>query len=227
MITYNTASAAVLRDARERYTRGYDIPVTEVIHRPCAAPWRRPHGRVGVMGAEAARRGTAPLRRHVRGGRPAGHRLGGVPEFVRIWWSAGSPSGRAAAHRPGVSAAPRGPVEGSPSCSLRALPAARRGDLLRRGGERQPGVLGGECAPGSAPQYRSLLTTAWRDPRWHPAASCLAWATTVSSEGLASGSWARRCCASATPRPWPRCPTAPLAIRPGSALVGRQKVATP
>ena len=31
VIACNTASAAVLRDARERYTRGYNIPVTEVI----------------------------------------------------------------------------------------------------------------------------------------------------------------------------------------------------
>lgn len=54
VIACNTASAAVLRDARERYTRGYDIPVTEVIQpavRRAVATTRT--GRVGVIGTEA------------------------------------------------------------------------------------------------------------------------------------------------------------------------------
>ncbi|RLY94681.1 glutamate racemase [Kocuria tytonicola] len=54
VIACNTASAAVLRDARERYTRGYDIPVTEVIQpavRRAVATTRS--GRVGVIGTEA------------------------------------------------------------------------------------------------------------------------------------------------------------------------------
>ena len=47
VIACNTASAAVLRDARERYTRGYNIPVTEVIQpavrRAVATTRSRPH----------------------------------------------------------------------------------------------------------------------------------------------------------------------------------------
>lgn len=54
VIACNTASAAVLRDARERYTRGYNIPVVEVIQpavRRAVATTR--NGRIGVIGTEA------------------------------------------------------------------------------------------------------------------------------------------------------------------------------
>lgn len=54
VIACNTASAAVLRDARERYTRRYGIPVIEVIQpavRRAVAATRS--GRVGVIGTEA------------------------------------------------------------------------------------------------------------------------------------------------------------------------------
>lgn len=54
VIACNTASAAVLRDARERYTRVYGIPVVEVIQpavRRAVAATR--NGRVGVIGTEA------------------------------------------------------------------------------------------------------------------------------------------------------------------------------
>ncbi|WP_354182337.1 glutamate racemase [Arthrobacter sp. UYP6] len=54
VIACNTASAAVLRDARERYTRRYGIPVIEVIQpavRRAVSATRS--GRVGVIGTEA------------------------------------------------------------------------------------------------------------------------------------------------------------------------------
>jgi len=54
VIACNTASAAVLRDARERYTRVYGIPVVEVIQpavRRAVAATR--NGRIGVIGTEA------------------------------------------------------------------------------------------------------------------------------------------------------------------------------
>lgn len=54
VIACNTASAAVLRDARERYTRGHHIPVVEVIQpavRRAVATTR--NGRIGVIGTEA------------------------------------------------------------------------------------------------------------------------------------------------------------------------------
>jgi glutamate racemase len=54
VIACNTASAAVLRDARERYTEGRGIPVVEVIQpavRKAVASTR--NGRVGVIGTTA------------------------------------------------------------------------------------------------------------------------------------------------------------------------------
>ncbi len=54
VIACNTASAAVLRDARERYTRVYGIPVVEVIQpaaRRAAAATR--NGKIGVIATEA------------------------------------------------------------------------------------------------------------------------------------------------------------------------------
>lgn len=54
VIACNTASAAVLRDARERYTEGKSIPVVEVIQpavRRAVAATR--NGRVGVIGTTA------------------------------------------------------------------------------------------------------------------------------------------------------------------------------
>ena len=54
VIACNTASAAVLRDARERYTRVYGIPVVEVIQpaaRRAVAATR--NGRIGVIAREA------------------------------------------------------------------------------------------------------------------------------------------------------------------------------
>lgn len=54
VIACNTASAAVLRDARERYTRTYGIPVVEVIQpavRRAVASTR--NGRVGVIATQA------------------------------------------------------------------------------------------------------------------------------------------------------------------------------
>ena len=54
VIACNTASAAVLRDARERYTRQYSIPIIEVIQpaarRALAATRNR---KIGVIATEA------------------------------------------------------------------------------------------------------------------------------------------------------------------------------
>jgi glutamate racemase len=53
VIACNTASAAVLRDARERYTGGYRIPVVEVIQPAVRAAVRQTRNRkVGVIGTE-------------------------------------------------------------------------------------------------------------------------------------------------------------------------------
>lgn len=54
VIACNSATAAVLRDARERYTAGYGIPVVEVIQpavRAAVAATR--NGKVGVIGTSA------------------------------------------------------------------------------------------------------------------------------------------------------------------------------
>ena len=51
VIACNTASAAMLRDARERYTEGHGIPVVEVIQPAVRAAVRSTrNGRVGVIG---------------------------------------------------------------------------------------------------------------------------------------------------------------------------------
>ena len=51
VIACNTASAAVLRDARERFTDGYGIPVVEVIQPAVRSAVRQTrNGRVGVIG---------------------------------------------------------------------------------------------------------------------------------------------------------------------------------
>lgn len=53
VIACNTASAAMLRDARERYTQGYGIPVLEVIQPAVRAAVRQSkNGRIGVIGTE-------------------------------------------------------------------------------------------------------------------------------------------------------------------------------
>lgn len=54
VIACNSASAAVLRDARERYTGGYGIPVVEVIQPAVRrAVMATRNGKIGVIGTEA------------------------------------------------------------------------------------------------------------------------------------------------------------------------------
>lgn len=54
VIACNSASAAVLRDARERYTRGFGIPVIEVIQPAVRTAVRTTrNGKIGVIGTEA------------------------------------------------------------------------------------------------------------------------------------------------------------------------------
>ncbi len=53
VIACNTASSAMLRDARERFTEGYGIPVVEVIQPAVRSAVRRTrNNRVGVIGTE-------------------------------------------------------------------------------------------------------------------------------------------------------------------------------
>jgi glutamate racemase len=53
VIACNTASSAMLRDARERYTEGRGIPVVEVIHPAVRAAVRQTRNkRIGVIGTE-------------------------------------------------------------------------------------------------------------------------------------------------------------------------------
>lgn len=60
VIACNTASAAVLRDARERYTEGAGIPVVEVIQPAVRAAVRATkNGHVGVIGTEGTIRSRA------------------------------------------------------------------------------------------------------------------------------------------------------------------------
>ncbi len=60
VIACNTASAAMLRDARERYTEGHGIPVVEVIQPAVRAAVRQTRNkRVGVIGTDGTIRSRA------------------------------------------------------------------------------------------------------------------------------------------------------------------------
>jgi glutamate racemase len=60
VIACNTASAAMLRDARERFTDGYGIPVVEVIQPAVRAAVRQTRNkRVGVIGTEGTMKSKA------------------------------------------------------------------------------------------------------------------------------------------------------------------------
>jgi glutamate racemase len=60
VIACNTASAAMLRDARERFTQGYGIPVVEVIQPAVRSAVRQTRtGRVGVIGTAGTIRSRA------------------------------------------------------------------------------------------------------------------------------------------------------------------------
>lgn len=60
VIACNTASSAVLRDARERFTEGYGIPVVEVIQPAVRSAVRKTRNqRVGVIGTEGTVRSRA------------------------------------------------------------------------------------------------------------------------------------------------------------------------
>lgn len=83
VIACNTASAAVLRDARERYTRKYGIPVVEVIQpaaRRAVAATR--NGKIGVIATEA----TVTSRAYEDTFNVSGHEIFSVacPRFVEF-----------------------------------------------------------------------------------------------------------------------------------------------
>lgn len=136
VIACNTASAAVLRDARERYTRAYNIPVVEVIQpavRRAVASTR--NGKIGVIGtgatvgsrayddtfAAAPRRTSPPWR--VRNSSSTWTRCDHGPELLRAARATADHS-RMRVWTPWFWGAP--------------LSAIDRGDLLRHGGRREP-----------------------------------------------------------------------------------------
>lgn len=84
VIACNTASAAMLRDARERFTQGYGIPVLEVIQPAVRAAVRQTrNGRVGVIGTE----GTIQSRAYEDAFAAAAHlelRTQACPRFVEF-----------------------------------------------------------------------------------------------------------------------------------------------
>ena len=136
VIACNSASAAVLRDARERYA----VPVVEVIRpavRRAVAATR--NGHVGVI-STAGDQDQPGLRGRVRRRAALTVTTQACPRFVEfvergVTGGAGAAAGRARVPRPGGRGRRR-----HPDPRLHALPAADRRDLLRHGRRRDPGV---------------------------------------------------------------------------------------
>ena len=135
-IACNSASAAVLRDARERYTARYGIPVIEVIQpavRRAVAATRT--GRVGVIGTSA----TVGSRAYedTFAAAPDLHITSvACPAFVP-YVEAGITTGPGAARRrPRIPGTAQGRRGGHRGAGLHALSAAHRRHLLRDGGGR-------------------------------------------------------------------------------------------
>ncbi len=84
VIACNTASSAMLRDARERYTEARGIPVVEVIHPAVRAAVRQTRTkRIGVIGT-ARHHQLARVRRRVHRRIRPRDLLAGVPALRRI-----------------------------------------------------------------------------------------------------------------------------------------------
>ena len=196
-IACNSASAAVLRDARERYTARYGIPVIEVIQpavRRAVAATRS--GRVGVIGTSA----TVGSRAYedTFAAAPDLHITSvACPAFVS-YVEAGITTG------PELLAVAREYLEplqrrrrGYRGPRLHALPAAHRRDLLRHGRGRHPGLqrrgnrqgrLPGAGLARSAADRRGAARSTTSSPPAKPA----------SSKPWPGASWAPRCSASST-----------------------------
>ena len=139
-IACNSASAAVLRDARERYTARYGIPVIEVIQpavRRAVAATRT--GRVGVIGTSATV-GSRAYEDTFAAAPDLQITSVACPAFVS-YVEAGITTGPellAVAQRiPGPA---QGRRRGHRGAGLHALPAADRRHLLRHGRGRHPGL---------------------------------------------------------------------------------------
>ena len=139
-IACNSASAAVLRDARERYTARYGIPVIEVIQpavRRAVAATRT--GRVGVIGTSA----TVGSRAYedTFAAAPDLHITSvACPAFVPLRGGRHHHGPGAARRRPRVPGTAQGRRRGHRGAGLHPLPAAHRRHLLRHGRGRHPGL---------------------------------------------------------------------------------------
>ena len=150
VIACNTASAAVLRDARERY----DVPVVEVIRpavRRAVAATR--NGRVGVIGT-AGNRPVGGLRRRLRRG--AASRAAppqACPRFVEFVEEGvtGGPELLAVAHE--YLDPLRERRRRHPGARLHPLPVAHRRHLLRHGRRRHAGVAAPRRPPRTSTGY--------------------------------------------------------------------------
>ena len=133
VIACNTASAAVLRDARERYTRQYGIPVIEVIQpaarRALAATRNR---KIGVIATEATVTSRAYEDTFAITPNLEVHSVA-CPRFVEFVEKGITSGPRAAGDRPRVPAAAQGRRRGHPRARLYPLPAAGRRDFLHYG----------------------------------------------------------------------------------------------
>ena len=153
VIACNSASAAMLRDARERY----DVPVVEVIYpatRRAVAASRS--GRIGVISTRATAESLAYDDAFAAA--PQVHlATRACPRFVDFVEQGVTGGDELLVGRPRVPRPPGRRGRRHPDPRLHALPAAHRRHLLRDGRRRDPGQL----APRSAPR---TSTRCWSPP---------------------------------------------------------------
>lgn len=122
VIACNTASSAVLRDARERYEQAYGIPVVEVIQPAARAAVKQTRtGRIGVIGTV----GTIASRAYEDAFAVASDvtlALAACPRFVEFV-EAGTPRHRNCARSPPGTSTRSAPPTSTRSCS--AAPTTR------------------------------------------------------------------------------------------------------
>ncbi len=167
VIACNSASAACLRDARERY----DVPVVEVVAAGGAPRRRRHPQRPGRRhrhdGDDHQRRVRGRVRRGVR--RRGRHR--GVPALRRVRRARRHQRPAAARARRGVPGAAEPGRRRHPRPRLHALPAAHRpalgghgghGDAgVERGGDGQGRLPGAAAGGPAAPRRRAAAARTW------------------------------------------------------------------
>jgi ribonuclease BN (tRNA processing enzyme) len=188
VIACNSASAAVLRDARERY----DVPVVEVIQPAVRRAVRRDPQRAGSASSAPGHRHERGLRGRVRRGARTSSSPAACPRSSSSSRPA-SPAARSCSGSP-TSTSTRWSRAGRrhPRPRLHALPAARRRHLLRDGGGRHARVAAPTRPPRTSTARSSRTASSARPRPARPVHRFLATGDPSRSPGWGGGSSARR-----------------------------------